>query len=481
MSLRSRLILAFLIVIVGTNMLIAVAANRVLNARFNALSATTGTLLAQRIAPMAERYYATNGSWEGMGTLFRDARSGEQSEEEAPPPKIEDDRPVIHALPEVLKDRWDWRVAAGEERLILVDMDGEIIVDTHPDEPKIQNLQKVLHKGIPLFVRGVRVGTLLPASATGALTTVQTQFLRQVNMMIVGVTVLGSLIAVIVASLLAQKTVAPVQALAVASQKVAAGDYSQRVEASGADELVEMAESFNTMASELQSQRELRRRSMADLAHELRTPLSVLQIELESIEDGLSEPTDEVMLGLQTEVSHLKHLVEDLRTLSLMDAGELELEFHNIDLVELVNGVTQRFKGPAAEKDIRLRTTIEPSLVLVKADGHRLAQVLINLLSNAIRHTANGGEVTVSLDQDDVRANVTVRDNGEGIDSVHLPHIFERLYRADDARDRRSGGSGLGLSIARSLVEAHGGQIWVQSERNQGALFGFSLPLDAKK
>ena len=426
MSLRSRLILAFLIVIVGTSMLIAVTANRVINARFNALSATTGTLLAQRIAPLAERYYATNGTWEGMGTLFNEARSGEQSEEEVLPPKIEDDRPVIHALPEGLKDRWDWRVAAGEERLILVDMDGEVVVDTHPNEPEIQNLQKVLPKGIPLLVRGVRVGTLLPASTTGALTTVQKQFLRQVNVMIIGVTVLGSLIAIIVASLLAQKTVEPVQALAMASQKVAAGDYSQRVEASGADELVEMAESFNTMASELQSQRELRRRSMADLAHELRTPLSVLQIELESIEDGLSEPTPEVVLGLQTEVIHLKHLVEDLRTLSLMDAGELELEFHIIDLVELVNSVTHRFKGPAAEKDIRLLMNIKPSLVLVKADDHRLAQVLINLLSNAIRHTAKGGEVTVSLDQDDVRAIVTVRDNGEGIDPVHLPHIFER-------------------------------------------------------
>jgi signal transduction histidine kinase len=479
MSLRSRIILAFLIVIVGTNIVIAVSANRVINARFNALSATTGTLLAQRIAPLAERYYAANGTWEGMDTLFKEARSGEQSEDQAQPPKHEGDGSERDALPLGIQDRWDWRIAAGEERLILIDMEGQIVVDTHPDEQEIANLGKQLEKGVPLIVQREKVGVLVPASAIGALTTVQNKFLQQVNVTIIGVTILGSLIAIIVASLLAQRTVAPIQALAVASQKVAAGDYSQRVEATGADEIVEMANSFNTMASELQTQRDLRYRSMADLAHELRTPLSVLQIELESIEDGLSEPTPEVVKGLQVEVIHLNHLVEDLRTLSLMDAGELTMDFHEVDLSECVKSVVNRFRGPAMEKDISLVTNVEPSELLINGDDHRLTQVLINLLSNAIRHTPNGGTVTVNLREDKNDAIVTVRDTGEGIDEQHLPHLFERLYRADNARDRRSGGSGLGLSIARSLVEAHNGQIWVKSQSGQGALFGFTIPLKA--
>lgn len=474
MSLRSRLILAFLIVIAGTNMVIAKAANRVINERFNALSATTGTLLAQRIAPLLERYYERNGSWEGIRTLFLEARGGEP--DEGPPP-FSQDRPVLSKLPEDIQNRLDWRISAGEERLILVDADGRVVVDTHPEEPEIINLQRQLPKGVPLFVRGQRVGTLVPASAIGALTSLQNRFLRQVNLTIIGVTILGSLIAIIVASFLAQRTVAPVQALALASQKVAAGDYNQRVTPSGADEIVELANSFNTMAAELENQRDLRHRSMADLAHELRTPLSVLQIELESIEDGLSDPTPDVVKGLQIEVVHLKHLVDDLRTLSLMDAGELEMNNHSVDLVELVKGVTNRFQSPAMEKEIHLVTNTGPSLLLVNADDRRLAQVLINLLSNAIRHTPVGGLVTVSLRQEQDQAVVTVRDDGEGIDDVHLPYIFDRLYRADSARARSSGGSGLGLSIARSLVEAHGGKIWVQSERNQGTLFGFSIPL----
>ena len=475
MSLRSRLILAFLIVIAGTNMVIAVAANRVINARFNTLSATNGMLLAQRIAPLIERYYERNDSWEGMETLFQEARGGAPDEGLPPFPQ---DRPLLNQLPEDIQNRLNWRISAGEERLILVDTQGQVVVDTHPDEPEIPNLQQQSNKGVTLIVRGQRVGTLVPASVLGALTTVQNRFLRQVNITIIGVTIFGSVIAILVASFLAQKTVAPVQALALASQRVAGGDYSQRVNASGADEIVEMAHSFNTMAEELENQRELRHRAMADLAHELRTPLTVLQIELESIEDGLSVPTPEVVKGLQIEVIHLKHLVEDLRTLSLMDAGELEMVFHAIDLVELVKGIVNRFQGPAAEKDIQLLTEIEPLRLQVKADDHRLAQVLINLLSNAVRHAPSGGLVAICLFQAQDTAVVTVQDNGDGIDAEHIPHIFERLYRADNARDRLSGGSGLGLSIARSLVEAHGGEIWVKSEQNQGALFGFSIPLE---
>ena len=285
MSLRSRLILAFLIVITGTNMVIAVAANRVINGRFNALSATTGTLLAQRIAPLVERYYERNGSWEGMETLFLDARGGHADEAISPSPP---NKPVLNQLPEEIKNQLNWRISAGEERLILVDAQGKVVVDTHPDEAEIPTLQTQLNKGVPIMVRRQRVGTLVPASAIGALTTVQNRFLRQVNLTIIGVTILGSIVAILVASFVAQKTVAPVQALALASQKVAAGDYGQRVDASGADEIVEMATSFNSMAQQLEHQRGLRHRSMADLAHELRTPLTVLQIELESIEDGLS-------------------------------------------------------------------------------------------------------------------------------------------------------------------------------------------------
>jgi len=291
MSLRYRLILAFLIVIAGTNMVIAVAANRVINARFNALSATNGMLLAQRIAPLVERYYERNNSWDGMESLFLDARGGEPSEIMQPPPQ---DKPLLNPLSEDIRNRLNWRISAGEERLILVDDQGQVIVDTHPEEPEIINLAGEYYKGVPLIVRGKRVGTLVPASVIGALTTNQNRFLRQVNLTIIGVTILGSIIAILVASFLAQKTVAPVQALALASQKVAAGDYSQRVIANGADEIVEMAQSFNTMAEELENQRDLRHRSMADLAHELRTPLTVLQIDLESIEDGLQDPTPDL-------------------------------------------------------------------------------------------------------------------------------------------------------------------------------------------
>ena len=477
MSLRSRLILSFLIVIAGTNMVIAVAANRIITVRFSALSAANGVLLAQRVAPLVERYYERNGSWDGMSTLFQEARGGQPQN----PPPFMQERPMFAQLPEAFRNRLDWHISMGEERLILVDTDGQVVVDTHPDEPQVKNLASQLQKGVPLLVQGQRVGTLVPTSTFGALTSMQHSFLRQVTVIIIGVTILGSLIAVVVASLLAQKIVAPVQSLAAASRRVADGDYNQRVAASGADELTEMANSFNTMASELERQRDLRHRSMADLAHELRTPLSVLQIELESIEDGLSRPTPEVIQGLQTEVVHLGHLVEDLRTLSLMDAGELEMDYQTVDLAELVKEVTGRFHSPAMEKEVELTVTVLTSPLLVIADDCRLAQVMINLLSNALRHAPAGGKVAVSVSEEQGQALVTVQDNGEGISPEDLPRIFDRLYRADNARTRSSGGSGLGLSIVRSLIEAHGGKIWVQSQLNQGAVFGFTLPLKEEK
>ena len=232
------------------------------------------------------------------------------------------------------------------------------------------------------------------------------------------------------------------------------------------------------MTAELERQQALRHRAMADIAHELRTPLSVLQIELESIEDGLTAPTPEVIAGLQMDVAHLRRLVEDLRTLSLVDAGELQMDADPVEMGGLVQDVIGRVGGAGRAKDIELITQLPDTPLPVVGDAQRLAQVLFNLLSNALRHTPPGGQITVSAQRVEEReVQVTVRDTGEGIPAEELPPVFERLYRIDRARNRDTGGSGLGLSITRSLVEAQGGRIWAQSTRGQGSAFTFVLPL----
>jgi two-component system sensor histidine kinase BaeS len=290
----------------------------------------------------------------------------------------------------------------------------------------------------------------------------------------------AGLAVLLVGSIQARRIVAPVRALADAARRVAGGEFAQ-IPVTSQDELGEMALAFNTMAAELKQQHTLRRRVMADIAHELRTPLSVLQIDLESIEDGLAEPTPEVVTRLQEEVALLNRLVADLRMLSLAEAGELQLEVQPVDVGHLVQTAVDRVRGAAQEKGVSLTSELPEGLPAVAGDEQRLSQVLSNLLSNALRHTAPGGQIAIAAEQvdgDDVR--IAVQDNGEGIPAEELPHVFERFYRTDHARSRDTGGSGLGLAIARSLVEAHGGQIGVESVEGEGSTFALSLPVSGE-
>ena len=213
----------------------------------------------------------------------------------------------------------------------------------------------------------------------------------------------------------------------------------------------------------------------------MRTPLSVLQIDLESIEDGLTAPTTEVVEGLQEQVALLNRLVEDLHMLSLAEAGDLQLEIQPIDVGELVQGAIKHVRGATREKGVTLSTELPDQLPPIAGDAQRLTQVLLNLLSNALRHTPRDGRITVAAQQiEGKEVQVTVQDTGDGIPPGELPHVFERFYRADRARSRDTGGSGLGLTITRSLIEAHGGRIWAQSVEGQGSTFTFALPVAVK-
>ena len=312
----------------------------------------------------------------------------------------------------------------------------------------------------------------------GRLNSWQTAFLQQVTILLLGLGGLITVIGFLVSGFQAQRILAPIQALSVAARRIASGDLSQRIPITSDDELGEMADSFNTMAAELEQQEELRHRAMADIAHELRTPLTVLQIELESLEDGLTEPTAEVIAGLQGEVVHLGQLVNDLRVLSLTDADELQLTRQPVELGEFLQAIAERVAAQAAEAGLRLETELPAVPLTVSGDQRRLTQIMLNLLSNAMTHTHTGGTITISLrsSREDT-AEISVADTGSGIPAADLPHIFERFYQVQAARN--GAGTGLGLSIVRSLVVAHGGKIWVESTVGVGSTFTFNLPLMA--
>ena len=277
-----------------------------------------------------------------------------------------------------------------------------------------------------------------------------------------------------------------------AADAVAAGDLSVRVQSHGSGSFARLARSFNHMVEELEHADQQRRNLTADVAHELRTPLHIIQGNLEGILDDVYEPTPEHVGATLEEARALSRLVEDLRTLSLAEAGQLVLLEEPVDVVELLTDIRTSFSGQATAAGINVRIDIEgdPSHLTVIGDTGRLDQVLGNLMANAVRHTPAGGSIALRAEpipnygtgSTIVGVRITIQDTGEGIPAEDLPYIFDRFWRGDRSRSHASGvGSGLGLAIARQLVQAHDGRISVESEPGQGTTFAIDLPVDGTR
>ena len=276
--------------------------------------------------------------------------------------------------------------------------------------------------------------------------------------------------------LLSRRTLAPLQNLGATARKLGQGDLSQRAETDGPTEIRELAHSFNVMAEGLEEAERQRRNMTADVAHELRTPLSNIQGYLEAIEDGVVQPTPETIATIHGQALHLARLVEDLRLLAQVEAGALQMEASPVELGELLESIVEAVRPRAEAKEVTLTLDMEGPLPLMRLDPTRISQVVGNLLDNAISHTAEGGIVSVTARSMDAAVEVAVLDTGPGIPPEELPRIFERFYRTDPSRDRSTGGAGLGLTIARRLVEAHGGSIEAESVVGEGSRFTVRLP-----
>jgi signal transduction histidine kinase len=291
---------------------------------------------------------------------------------------------------------------------------------------------------------------------------------------------LGALGAITVALLigifLARTISRPIRELTTATQMVAQGELGHQVPVRRKDELGELAVSFNQMSADLARSTELRRQMTADVAHELRTPLSLIMGYAEGLSEGKLEGTPETFDVLYDESLHLNRLVDDLRTLSLADAGELSLNRRLVCPQTLLKRAATVYAAQAREQDVSLKVEAENDTAEIKVDPDRMAQVLGNLVRNALRYTPAGGEIVLSADQYPRSVTLCVRDTGAGIAPDSLPHIFDRFYRADESRHQENGESGLGLAIARSIVEAHGGTISAVSTLGAGTTFRIELP-----
>lgn len=339
------------------------------------------------------------------------------------------------------------------------------------------------------------IGTVIITPGIAAYNNQQQEFLRNVTYSLLVTGVLAVLLAFAVAYLLARQIIAPVTALTHAAQQVADGATDARLPVTNQNELGQMSATFNQMAEALATQRALRQRLVNDLSHELNTPLSVIQLEMQALRDGLQTPT-QAFDQVQGEIELLRNLVRDLNNLEATDNGCFRLQGEPVDLVALAQRAIKRWQAKVENKGVTLTLTPSADLLpITEADPARLLQVLGNLLDNALRHTETGGAIAVACQVATLAGLalppayrpspasaepglvVTVSDTGCGIPTADLPHLFERFYRVDSSRNRQSGGRGLGLAIVRQIIVAHGGHVWAQSVEGEGSRFGFWLPI----
>jgi len=382
--------------------------------------------------------------------------------------------------------------------LQLLDAQGTLLFDSAFPGGRRQGSKIAGGIESPVVVDGQTVGTVVLDTARVALSPAERTFLVGVYLSIAVGSLLAGAIALVVGLVITGRVTRPLRSLKDAAQRLASGARHEPLPVPPDRELAELAVAFNTMASELDRQQQLRRQLVADIAHELRTPLSVLRLQLESLEDGIEQPTPAMLRSLSEEVALLARLVDDLRLLSLADAGQIALAIDLVDAGAVVDRAVTTALPRARQQQIDLRAARPAAPLAALADPQRLAQILGNLIENALRYTPAGGQVAVRasselsvLSSELTSQSITtqnsklktqnwivfeVEDTGAGIPPDELSQIFERFYRADKARARETGGTGLGLAIVQRLVEMQGGRIWATSAVGRGTTFHVALP-----
>jgi two-component system OmpR family sensor kinase len=457
-----RLTLAFAIVVLVAVGTVAVLANLRAGEAFRLYLSYSRSDRPDALAETLAAYYREYGSWEGIQVF-------------------------LERVPMMLGPGMGMRPGFGfprdSEALVVLADAANVVLYERPDSRPGRRLSADEQAAAQeITVGGELVGRLVVAlpmqqAIWGPLE--ERFFARMRQFLAVGALAAGGL-GLLIGLGFSRSLSAPLQRLAWAARAVARQDFSQRVEARGSAEMADVAQAFNEMANALEQAEQQRKNLVADVAHELRTPLTVLQGNLRAILDDVYALDKAEVSRLYDETLLLSRLVDDLRQLALADAGQLELNVQPTALGTALRLATDSLAVPADAQQVTMEVEALPELPMVQADPDRLAQILHNLLANALRHTPAGGRITVRATATGIEAQVEVRDSGEGIAPEDLPHIFDRFWRADRARSRDSQAAprtGLGLSIAQTLVEAHGGRIWAESAPGDGATFRFTLPM----
>jgi signal transduction histidine kinase len=456
-----RLSLAFAaIVVLAFSTVVFVATSLVSVARIQAYIAEQ----MERPGGLGERvveFYRTQGNWDGIEILL----SGAEALLTAGPTTTRARFAILDNEGAILytADSTDTASVLASYRIVFasqIEVDGVEVGQLAVLAPGTSGSRTVFDVLMP------------PFSSSGA-----PELLREFSQFLLGASALGGILGLIFGIFVSRWLAAPLAKLQAAANAIGAGDWTYRVPENGSEELRAVAQSFNDMATALESAETLRQNMLADIAHELRTPLTVLQGNLRAMLDGVYPLEPGEIARLYDQTRHLHRLVEDLHTLAQAEANQLLLQRIRFDLTAMAAETTAFFAAAAEDAGVHLTAVSTESPAYVEGDRWRLNQVLQNLLTNAIRHTPAEGTVVVNVQQTADEVVLSVADSGDGIDPAQIERIFERFYRVDKARSRDAGGAGLGLAIARALVEAHGGRIEVQSEGiGKGSLFRIYLP-----
>ncbi|MFK7805944.1 MAG: ATP-binding protein [Anaerolineae bacterium] len=364
-----------------------------------------------------------------------------------------------------------------ESVLGLASVDGEIILPMPPDFEKGDTVALPFPEEFrPVLVNSETVAYVLLSTNRNRRTPAEANYIYRSNIAFGIGSIFALSLAGLVGFFISKNIVGPLTRLTEVSKLMAAEDFDQVIEIETEDEVGELAHAFNQMSADLAKSRQQRRQMTADIAHDLRSPLAVIAGYVESMRDEVLSPTPARFDTIYSEIEHLQHLITDLRTLSQADAGELPLNFQRVDPQGLIDRTIATFKLQAEKKNIHIEASIDNELPPIEGDEERLAQVLGNLVNNALRHTPEKGSIHLKSRRNSKGILLSVEDSGEGIPEDVLPRVFDRLYRVDESRQQNSGESGLGLAIAKTLIEAHGGTIQVFSKVGFGTRFDIFLP-----
>jgi signal transduction histidine kinase len=460
-SITVKLILAFLIVSV-TGLALASGITYWLTVR--SFKQLVFTQSQNRFVTEATLYYQVNGTWEGVLDYFNLRNS-------FPQPGGPDLQPNQQPFGPVIVKR-----QSPSFDFLLADADGKVLVPAGQYQPGDIVPSAKLSQGTAIEVNGKQVGSVLVLGNPSPLGSLESGYLNRTNQALLYAALGAALVALALGIILARTLTHPLRDLTAAIHAMAKGELKQHVQVKSQDELGELAMAFNQMSADLDRLNQSRRQMTADIAHDLRSPLTVIGGYVESMRDGVLKPTPERLDTIHAEVQHLQRLVEDLRTLSQADAGELTLNREPVAPLALLERMAKSYDHLAARKKVSLEVQGEPGLPEIRLDPDRMAQVFGNLITNSLRYTPEGGEIVLAAGQEANMLVFRVRDNGQGIPAESLPHIFDRFYRADPARAQWDE-SGLGLAIARSIVEAHGGSISAESQVGQGTTVKILFPV----